>query len=283
MKSIKIFASDIDNTLTDKNHLIPKEVEAYLAAMHKDGWKIFFLTGRTFSFAKKSIGHFDIPYHLAVQNGAEVFEMPGKRRILKNFLEKGVVESMVYICQEMGDECIIYSGSDGGDFCYYRPGQFSPDMLKYLDRLKLLTDIKWVAFDKFSDLEPTSFPLVKCIGKKDDLEKIRGRILEHHKVNSFLIRDSIDPNLWILMITHEKASKGLALDALCKQNNWTDTSIIAAGDDENDICLLQRADIGIAMRDECKKLVDIATIIGKSSHENGIIEGLEKALKMVDH
>lgn len=281
MKTIGIFASDIDNTLTDKNHLIPKEVEDYLASLHRKGWEIFFLTGRTYAFAEKSIGHFDIPYSLAVQNGAEVFEMPGKKVIFKHYLGREVIKTMIEVCQGMKDEFIIYSGSESGDFCYYRPGRFSKSMLAYLDRLKTLTKMDWVSFDHLVDLAQESFPLIKCIGDKDELERLRWCVLEKHRLNSFLIRDSLDPSLWILMFTHEMASKGKALDALCKQKGWEGLPIIAAGDDENDVCLLKRADVGIAMRGECQKLVDVASIIGKPSYEMGIIESLEKAIKMV--
>ncbi|MBI5274275.1 MAG: HAD hydrolase family protein, partial [Chlamydiales bacterium] len=50
-----IIALDIDGTIANKDHLIPKDVELFLHKLAKEGWILAFLTGRTFSFTIMSI------------------------------------------------------------------------------------------------------------------------------------------------------------------------------------------------------------------------------------
>ena len=130
-----IFASDIDKTLTDERHIIPDQVINYLGELHKEGWEIVLLTGRTFSFAMMSVEKIDFPFHLAVQNGAEVLKMPEKEILFQTFIEKEVVYKIDAICRQYQEDFLIYSGLEGGDFCYYRTSKFSPFFLDYLEKL----------------------------------------------------------------------------------------------------------------------------------------------------
>ena len=54
--------------------------------------------------------------------------------------------------------------------------------------------------------------------------------------------------------------------------------MIAAGDDLNDISMLDRANIKIVMYSAPLEMHDLADIIAKPSYQYGIIEALQKAL-----
>ena len=56
-----------------------------------------------------------------------------------------------------------------------------------------------------------------------------------------------------------------------------DCPIIGAGDDNNDIELLQNSDISIAMGDGSKDLIKIAQIVAKPSRQEGIIAAVQEA------
>ena len=86
-----IIATDIDRTLTNKDHKIPIDVIKYLKKCHDEGYEIVFITGRTFSFSKQVLKECDFPYHLGVQNGAEVLKMPEEEFRMQKFLTKDIV------------------------------------------------------------------------------------------------------------------------------------------------------------------------------------------------
>ncbi len=60
------------------------------------------------------------------------------------------------------------------------------------------------------------------------------------------IRDPFVENYNLLLVTDKAVSKGLSMDELFKMRG-RGGKVIAAGDDENDISLLQAADVKIAM------------------------------------
>ena len=159
-----LIALDIDGTLTGKDHLVPHEVVDFLHHLFDEGWKIVLLTGRPFSYAKHGIANLNFPFYLAVQNGADILEMPTGRLAKRAYLDMETVR----ILDELHDEYLIYSGYEGGDFCYYQPSRFSDEIRDYLKKLEKLSNAPWKVIDHFN-IEQTSFPLIKCIGHRDNL------------------------------------------------------------------------------------------------------------------
>ena len=119
-----IIASDIDKTLTNKDHVIPNEVINYLKKCYIRGFEIVFITGRTFSFSKNALMACDFPYHLGVQNGAEVIKMPEREFCMQKFLSKDLVLKICEQIEFIDRDFVIYSGVELGDFCYYNPSKF---------------------------------------------------------------------------------------------------------------------------------------------------------------
>lgn len=275
-----LFASDIDNTLADATCTIPKKVQAYLETLHGEGWGVMFLTGRSFTFAQKALAPFKIPYYLAVQNGAEVLSMPDKFMISRHFLNREVLNPISEIFEKQGVEFFIYSGFHEGDFCYYRPHHISPDYMEYLIKLQALTKAPWVEVNSW-DEAPESFPLIKCIAHRKTLIPIRDALLKLEYLSVVVMNDVVDPEKSTLMISHQDAIKGKALQTVYQRQHLT-CPIIAAGDSNNDFCLLENGDIAIAMEDSPLALKELADIISKSATESGIIEALQKARKMIE-
>lgn len=277
--SIKgIFASDIDNTLTDKRHLIPDEVVNYLVNLHNDGWQIVFLTGRTFSFAMMSMEKFDIPFILGVQNGAEVIHMPHAEIVYQGFIQKKLLARLEEIFADYNTGYLVYSGFEAGDYCFYNPDEFSNDMLDYFKKLQSLSSSAWSAIESIEEIDIDATPLVKCFGKRPELEEICARVEKDGLMNASVITDSVDPKKGILLITAKEVDKGKTLKRLCNEKGWK-CPIVAAGDDENDLSLLQLADVSICVSGGSKKLEKHADIVAPPSREFGIIKAMDQVLE----
>ncbi len=276
-----IFASDIDKTLTDERHLIPDEVIVYLENLHKDGWEIVLLTGRTFSFAMMSVEKINFPFFLAVQNGAEVLKMPGGQVVFQSFMPKSVAFGVDSLYHHYKEDFLIYSGLEKGDFCYYRSSKFSPFFIDYLEKLKTVSTAEWIEFGDLSEIPQTSFPLIKCFSDSLSLQKIQGKLTDIHSVTSSIIMDSFDPKLPILLVTNSDVNKGLAFKRIAIDQGWS-CPLVAAGDDNNDIPLLQLANISIAIKTGSRELQLHADILADSSVELGIIPALDEARRRLD-
>ena len=91
------------------------------------------------------------------------------------------------------------------------------------------------------------------------------------------IRTSFKSNI---EIGSAKASKGKGLTALAASFGWGPEAVMAFGDSNNDLSMIQDAGIGVAMAnasDEVKAAADYTTL---SCDEDGVADALEKLLKI---
>lgn len=265
-------ALDIDGTITLDRYSVPREVIDFLRSLHEQGWRIALATGRTFTFSQKALSQFDFPYTLLPQNGSAAIDMPEKKLIFKKYLSQAVIPVFEQAYKGIQGDFLIYSGFEHGDICYYHPDHFSEEDEPFLKELKSRETLR-----PFSHKLET-FPLVKCFGFKERVEKLASRLRETDLFQVALIRDPFIEDGHLLLVTDWSASKGLSLSELFKIKGRGER-VIAAGDDENDLSLLEIADVKIAMAHAPEVLQAKADFIAKPTHELGIIHALQIALE----
>ena len=271
-------ALDIDGTVTDKLHTVPDDVREYLKGLALEGWRIMFITGRIFSLAYSALQTLDFFHYLALQNGADILELPSKRLVSRSYLSRDLLTSIEEAYFGMKEDFIIYAGYDEGDFCYYRPKKFSQNMLNYLQILQSLSWTPWKPVSSFDQIIQSQFPLVKCFGKKEAMQEIYSRLVKLPTLHATMIRDNVGPDLYLILVTALEATKGHAIDRIVALEDGKGP-IIAAGDDFNDIAMLKKADVRIVMETAPEEVRNEAHIIAPPAAHSGIIEGLKKALQ----
>jgi len=270
-------ALDIDGTLTEGMEPISEEVASHLRSLFNEGWKIVLVTGRTFSFAEKALIYCQFPYFFAVQHGADLLEMPLKRVIERYYLPHELFAVLDEIYKNEPENYLVYAGVDRGDFCFYRPHRFSQELLHYFLKLKLLSKESWKEVENFDEVY--HFSLVKCLGSERSMYRIKEKLSSNPQITSIVIRDPLNPKLHLNMITHHEATKGKTLLRLQKSLK-NKLPIIAAGDDWNDLSLLEVADVKIVIETAPKELLEKADIIAQRPNKRGIIPALQKALSL---
>lgn len=277
-----IIALDIDGTIIHQAQPVPKEIVEYFHQLQNQGWSFVFATGRPFEWAFHVLRHFSFPYYFIVQNGAVSLKMPGRQIIDKKDLHASILPKMESICQKYGTDFIVYGGFEREDLCYYRPLKFSEELKTYIETRYRTLGEKWRALESFDSLPISAFSSLKCFMKAPQASQLAQEIESQLDLHVPLNQDPFDPEYFVLQATHRKATKGEALENLLKLQHVTG-SVIAGGDDFNDISMLKIAAVKIVMDtapDEVKKL---ATVIAPSSSEMGIIKGLQEAIESINH
>lgn len=270
-----VIAFDIDGTLTHRLDWIDPKVVKVLGELPDRGWHVALLTGRIFSFAGKIIQNFSFPYFLSVQNGADILTMPGKELLKRSYLSAEILPIIEEAYGDASEDFIIYAGIDQGDFCYYRPERFSEKIKPYLKKLESLGAASWQPSDFVFDPD-TQFPLIKCFGDEPTMRRVHDILDANPKVEVSMIRDPIDPALYLVLVTHPEANKGSAAAYL--REHFHCPTLIAAGDDRNDFKMLKEADISIAIQTAPEDLLSVADIHAKPANELGILAGIEEAI-----
>lgn len=271
-------ALDIDGTITLDKYSVPKEVIVFLHELYQKGWKIAMATGRPFAFASMALSQFTFPYTFLAQNGSAALDMPEKKLLFKTYILPNAIPMIEQAYAGIDSDFLIYAGYEKGDFCYWRPHRFSPEDLRYLTDLQTRQREKWQKVDRFENLD--AFPLVKCFGHESRLNKIASRLKNSNQFEVANIRDPFEEGYRILLVTDKEASKGKSFSKIL-QMKGRGGRVIAAGDDENDISLLEVADTKIAMEHAPDILQQVATFIAPPTQEQGIIKALQLALRDV--
>ncbi|MCB1112609.1 MAG: HAD family phosphatase [Chlamydiales bacterium] len=275
-----IIALDIDGTVTAKIHQIDPKVVATLEEFAAKGWQLAFITGRTFRWGYASLKPLKFPYYLAVQNGALCLKMPERTTVIKHYLTDGLIPSLDDYFADKDVDYVIYSGYEDDDRCYYRPARFSGQWLDYLKGRTEALQENWVAVDDFDFLKGKTFASMKTFMTQEEADPASLVLESRYHLHAPVIRDPYDSNVMVVQGIDKKVSKGYVVREL-RQIMGKDLPVIAAGDDLNDLPLLQAADIKIAMGSAPTQLQDIADIIAPPATELGLISALYQARERI--
>jgi len=258
-----ILALDIDGTVVDKTHTIPRENSELLSRLVEEGWAIIFITGRSFSFSYRALKGLPFSYHLSVFNGALLLEMPSRKVIRIHLLPSPKVPLIVEACQKLGLDPLFHEANAQHDLCYWRPEKHDAQMRRDLERRQALTAEEWVSVNSFEEIGRKKLAYAKIFGPREVLVK-----LEFEGLATVTIGDPLRENGALMMVTDSHATKGRSLSDF--REIVGETKAIAVGDDYNDLSMIEEADIGILMKSAPEEIKKFADLIAEN-----LIEGLK--------
>jgi len=264
---------DIDGTLTADPYHLSAHVIHVLKELSRQGWMILFVTGRLYSFAYQLLRDISFPYVLAVQNGADLWYMPEKKRIARTYLSSRLLPLLEMHCASIQEDLIIYAGPDKGDFCYYRPERFSKKMQEHLRHVESLSATPWQACTEFDFPKEEHFPLIKMLGTEDEMHALAHALRQHTSFEASTVKDPLSQDVHLTLVTGPHVHKGSVIKTM-RSLLPKDTIFIAAGDDRNDIPMLLEADFAIVMNTAHESLWQHADLLAESAAKEGIIDAL---------
>ncbi|CRX38426.1 HAD-IIB family hydrolase [Estrella lausannensis] len=273
-KSAYIFL-DIDGTISSSLHSVEPEVAAYLNALAASGHQLVFVTGRSYLWAEKSLSFLQGSYLFSCQNGALIQEMPSRRVLFQNYIEKEMLSLLDRIAEPFRQDYVVYTGRENNSLCYYRESLFTSCQEKtLLDRAQSVGE-EWISVASFRDLPVESFPAVKFFGGQNELQSIADEISKAAHLHIPVIVDPVVKGSFVAQGT--MTSKGDVVDAVVEMKGAR--PVVAAGDDMNDLAMLRKADIKVVVETAPKDLLMMSDIICPPADKSGIITGLSQAIE----
>lgn len=271
---------DIDGTLTNEHHVLPELVVSFLTQLHHQGWCLVFITGREYVYAMQALCALDVPFYLAVQNGADLIKMPQKLHLKSFYMDGCIAKDLQTLFETAALDFLLYSGFEKGDFCYFRPSRHAPAIRELLKAMEKRSAKPWKVVEDFSLKHQSAFPMIKALGFEHDFIDLEPCVVNNHPVNFVSIKNPKAPEYSFLLITHKMATKKEALQYFM-HNFDLPRPLIVAGDDQNDRESLEFADIRVVMDNAPKSLKSLADVLAPLSTQHGIIPGLNQALELV--
>jgi Cof subfamily protein (haloacid dehalogenase superfamily) len=245
----ELLVFDLDGTLLDENHQIPKSLRTLLLTLRQSGIEMTLATGRPFAAVRSFIDELELTLPLITFNGAVVITpdgVPLSVHPLPLASAKGILR---HIEATSAANHLYLNPAD--DF-FYSDHQWKPDDhliqkdgLKYRYSPSLLNMLCEVGSDPVK---------MFSIGPRQELEHVQQWIRQTEPSVScfFSEHDMIE-------FLGPAVSKGTALEFLCDAIGRTTKSVIAFGDNMNDLEMLKVAGTGIAMTAAPQELQTTAT------------------------
>lgn len=267
---IRMICMDLDGTTlqSDRKHFSHR-LETALEKAHKQGVAVTVVTGRQFGLLPPAVTNHPVWGNLAVLcNGGQV-----------RHLNTGELLFSLDICPGALKQLLALAGK------YDLPLEFSLDSRLYLTAhsLELQCDDPGLAFHRNTILARNGRIV-------ESLESLCGQTVE--KVNLLCIpvekrqailedlKDIAVSAVWsshnCMEITHPQADKGRGLETVCQLLDIPAECTMALGDSGNDIAMLCRAGLGVAMGNAPDFVKEVADAVTGRYDEDGAAAAIER-------
>uniref|UniRef100_A0A7C5V5Q0 HAD family phosphatase n=1 Tax=Caldicellulosiruptor owensensis TaxID=55205 RepID=A0A7C5V5Q0_9FIRM len=268
----KLIAIDLDMTLLDKNKNISQKNRRAIELAKQKGVKIVLCSGRILKgvmyFAKVLGLHDQV---IVACNGAIVRDLKKNKDIYYVGLENEKSLEIARICKENDiyyhyyfQDTMIARRLDYSSKFYYEKNKELPKE----ERIDIIID------DCEQTLKSCGNLITKFVIIDKDVEKVdRVREIIEKRLSGVETTKS-DTN--ILEVMKEGVNKKRALEFVCSYLGIDPKEIMAIGDNENDLQMIEFAGLGVAMENAIEELKKIADFVTQSYEDDGVAKAIEK-------
>lgn len=252
---IRLIATDLDGTLLNNEHKISDYNKKVISAVNEKGIKVILSTGRPTSAATKFLDDLNIETDMISFNGAMITDRNGNI-LYENNLESSIGKELIEIAKKYK---IYYQGFLGERW------NLSDAKSKWLDFYISIAKINnyIVGFDNIKDF---SFSKFMFIGENEILKEIAEELDKKLKDKVYY---AFSRPVY-LEVHSPKVSKANALCFLLNKYDIKKENVMAFGDNNNDIEMLEIAGISVAVDNAENSVKEKAKYITKSNIENGV-------------
>lgn len=263
---IKLIVTDLDGTLLNSDHHMTERTEQALKAAIEQGVKVVLATGKTRHSGNDIIQRLNLSTPGIYLQGISV-HYPDNSVKHQQQLDAKVLRRVITFAEDRGFEVVAYSGtrilaarknpaSQDLHTKYHEP---EPEIVGSLHNLIGTTTINKLLIIKLGD--PRKITALRWqLSKQLDSKEAR------------LVQALPD----MLEILPPNASKGAALKTLLREMDIKPEEVLAIGDAENDLEMIQMAGIGVAVGNAVDKLKGVADYVVASNDEDGVAEAVER-------
>ncbi|MBR4113105.1 MAG: HAD family phosphatase [Anaerotignum sp.] len=274
MKHIKLVASDLDGTLLNKNKEITPRLFDALKKLDELG--IYFVpsTGRPFGTVPKAIKELPFLKYVITSNGAAIYDAAEQKNIIENFLTPEAVDVVIKIAKELPviTEYFIegkaYIAKDIYD--HLTPFNLTESHVTYIKNSRTPVEDFWNEMKRNNTvLENINLVFADMELRKETWDRLKALGLA--SVTAATTKN--------IEITSLFATKAKALEKLCEVLGFTSENVLAMGDGDNDMPMIEFAGIGVAMANGEEHIKQAANIIADDCDDFGAAKILEQIIE----
>ncbi|MBA2174509.1 HAD family phosphatase [Halobacillus locisalis] len=268
MKEQHLIALDLDGTLlTDDKIISPKTKQTVLNAMD-EGHIVVIATGRPHRASIDFYHELGLKTPMVNFNGALIHHPTNKLwEALHSPLSIRTAHKIIHTCQDLGVKNIL---AEVKDDVYL--DQYDEEIMSIFQTKNDSISVGRLQANLKED--PTS---ILIHPEEDKIQKLRAELDEHAEL--------IDHRKWgapwhVIEIVRAGMNKAVGLDKISRYFHIPKDRIIAFGDEDNDLEMIDYAGVGVAMGNAIDELKGVAKHVTHSNEQDGIGQFLNDYLKL---
>lgn len=269
----KLVCIDMDGTLLNSKHKVSSASKEALIKAHNKGVKIVISTGRMYSDAEFFSNLIGVKAPVIALNGAFIKGKDESEVIYKNVLEENLFAKLLNIFVEYKVYPTFYTPERA--YCGSLFIKLFIEFIKLKGIMSGTSKIKYIKtrkqWNKVFKIEKNN--IVKCEVMHKNQERLKKVRTEIQKISGIEIVSSSKHNI---EITSKGVTKGMAVETLAAYYGMCKDEIIAIGDSENDISMIEFAGMGIAMGNAIERVKRKSNFITETNDNEGVAKAINK-------
>lgn len=264
---IKLVAIDIDGTLVNNQRIITPKVAESLKKARQQGVYIVLCTGRPLMGVEKYLTELELlgaeDYAITYNGGLVVNTNTGEVVVEQGltraqYLEVDTLARSLNVHLHTSDKSAIYTSNR--DISRYTINEaFLVDMpVRYRTPEEIANEVQPVKMMMIDEPEYLN----------EVIEKIPAEYFEKYNL--------VKSTPFYLEVLNKETSKGNAVRALADKLGIAQAEVMAIGDEENDLTMIDYAGLGVAMGNATEAVKKISQAIVGTNEEDGVSQAIER-------
>lgn len=268
-------AFDLDGTLLDGHSQLSPRTKVALDDLHRAGVQVIVCSGRPFSTIPKDILAHPAVRFVATGNGVWIFDKALGKDVYCCALAQQTLEDIVELVQyyPVGYEFFIQGKAFANRAYLADPALYGADLMsnRYLTTTRApFDDVRSFITAHRNTIDSMGLSLADMVLKKQLWQRLE------HEIEGIYVTSSV-PRL--LEVADARAGKGPAVAAILERLDLDATGLVAFGDADNDLGMIELAGMGVCMENGEAHLKAAADFIAPRHDQDGVAIVLEKLLK----
>ena len=273
---IKLISFDLDGTLLNSKKEITPATREILEKAAAEGIELVPATGRFWNVIPECVRNLNFINYALTLNGAEVFDVKNSKSLAKFEIPP---ERALKLSEVLDDipgiiyDCVI----DGQGYMERRYYEKIPDFMIGEWQTKIVSDFR-KPVDDFQEKIKNSNGVQKMQIYTLD-KKLRENLLKSLPVvfPKNIFTTSISNNI---EVNDSGANKGNGLKFLAEYLKIPIEDTMSFGDGSNDLSMIQAAGVGVAMKNSCRELLDVADFVTDDCDNDGVAKEIKRRLEL---
>lgn len=264
-----LICMDIDGTLVNDDHYVPSQVVDAVKKATARGIIPALISGRYPDGVRLVEKQLDVRCIKASYAGGYIFDE--NKCLYTNNLDLEIALQVYDIARENSGDCWFFCGED------WFVTEINEGVERECAAVKSRPDV--VSIDELNNIcrqRNISPNKALVTGEKSIVKEICNKL----KALNLGVQLGYSSDIY-LEVMPLGINKGTALERICELNDIPIEDVIAFGDQDLDVPMLERAGMGIAMGNAVNELKKKSKFVTKTNNEAGIAYALDKILKII--